>query len=44
MSRRNIDENLRKPRVLYGTPMNRLVNQLALGVIAMGGVCWYLYE
>ncbi|XP_045468238.1 uncharacterized protein LOC123676402 [Harmonia axyridis] len=44
MSKRSIDESLRKPRVISGTPLNRTINLISLGIFACSGICWYLYE
>ncbi|KAK9890292.1 hypothetical protein WA026_010395 [Henosepilachna vigintioctopunctata] len=44
MSKRYVDEKWRKPRVAVGTPFYRLSNYFALGVLAVSGACWYLYE
>lgn len=41
---RNIDERIRKPRRVRGTPANKFLNIVALGGFIFGGVCWYLFE
>ncbi|XP_044762998.1 uncharacterized protein LOC123319962 [Coccinella septempunctata] len=44
MSKRSIDESLRKPRTFAGTPMNKLINRISLGVFACAGLSWYIFE
>nr|CAI5846842.1 unnamed protein product [Callosobruchus analis] len=39
-----INEKYRKPRRTQGTPFHKLRNYYALSVVALGGICWGLYE
>jgi hypothetical protein len=44
MANRNIDERFRKPRRTKGTPLFVQRNYYAAGIIAFGGLSWFLFE